>query len=99
MKPHRRLQAVELYSRKYYEERVRSGVQTEISDRNLSRKEVLAVIKRHTQEAFEAESDEIKKEIMDELEAAKEEKEREETDGSAGPVQGPEEYAAWVPSL
>jgi len=91
MKPHRRLQAVELYSRKYYKTCVRAGVKSEINERNLSRKEMLAVIKRHTHIAFEAESDEIKKEIYDEIEAGKSEKKDEKEDEEVVPTA--EDYA------
>jgi len=90
MKPRRRLQAVELYSRKYYDTCVRSGVQSEIANRNLPRKEVLAVIKRHTHDAFDAESDEIKQEIYDKLGA---EKEKKDSVDEFPADRGPEDYA------
>ena len=90
MKPHRRLQAVEVYSRKYYESRVQAGVKSEIADRHLTKKEVLAVIKRRTHDTFEAELEEVKKEIYDEVEASKGNKR--DGDEETEVARTPEEY-------
>ncbi|OBZ68236.1 hypothetical protein A0H81_12003 [Grifola frondosa] len=88
----RQYQAVEVYSKKYYSERVGPLVKAEIQaqGRRLSRKEILDIIKRITRTVFDAESDEVKAEITAEMEIA-----RAEQPAKAEPSSGertPEEY-------
>jgi hypothetical protein len=71
MKQHRRPQYLEIYSRQYYDERVREKVKAEIKDKGLTRKQVLSTIKRLTAKAFEAESTELRETIYAEAAAAK----------------------------
>jgi hypothetical protein len=94
MKPHRRPQYLKIYSRQYYDERVRDKVQAEIKNKGLTRKEVLTTIKHLTTEAFEAESMEVKDAIYAEAAAMKSAKKSEEPQSEE--VHTPESYAAYV---
>lgn len=67
LKPRRRLHAVELYSQLWYNSRVRPLIRAEIESRQLTRSQMLLVVKVRTREAFDAESDELKQEIYDQL--------------------------------
>lgn len=70
-KSRRRLKAVEIYSRHYYESRVREGVKKEIKDRGFTGKQLLAVVKRRTRKAFDDEDEDTREEIYKILEANK----------------------------
>jgi hypothetical protein len=94
MKQHRRPQCLEIYSRQYYDERVRHKVQAEIKDKGLTRKEVLSTIKRLTAEAFEAEPAELKEKIYAEAEAFKGVKKTDELESEKDRT--PESYAEYV---
>lgn len=88
LKPRRRLQAVELYSRLWYTSRVQPIVRAEIESRQLTRKQVLAVVKARTREVFDAEPEELKLEIYDQLAA--------ETDEHADSARTPEQITQYV---
>jgi hypothetical protein len=93
MKQHRRPQYLEIYSRQYYNERVRDKVKAEIEDKGLTRNQVLSTIKRLTAETFEAESAELKKTIYAEAAAIKNANTDEPQSEEA---HTPQSYAAYV---
>ncbi|TFY57774.1 hypothetical protein EVJ58_g6820 [Rhodofomes roseus] len=66
-KNRRNLKETEVYSRKYYEERIKPQVQEELSGRVVTKEERLGIIKRVTKELYDREDEEIKKEIRDEV--------------------------------
>lgn len=68
---YRRLQPVEIYSQRYYKEKIAKGAQKEIKEKGVSKPNALAVIRRHTREAFEAEPQSLRDEIFAEFEAQK----------------------------
>ncbi|EPS93721.1 hypothetical protein FOMPIDRAFT_94414 [Fomitopsis schrenkii] len=71
-KGRRALQPVEVYSRKYYDERVKPTVDAAIEAGAVTEPSAkLNLVKRITREAYEADSDEVKAEIKDEVEALK----------------------------
>ncbi|KAH9829198.1 uncharacterized protein C8Q71DRAFT_447374 [Rhodofomes roseus] len=59
----------ELYSRKYYKDRIQPLVETELGEREVSKVERIEVIKRRTREAYDAEDAEVKAEIQEEIRA------------------------------
>jgi hypothetical protein len=65
-----------LYSKKYYETRVKEHVEKEIGDQNLDEAQRIAVVNKHLARIFENESAEVKEEIRQAQEA--ERKAREE---------------------
>jgi hypothetical protein len=93
MKPQRRPQHLEIYSRQYYIDRVRDKVKAEIKDKGLTQKQVLSTIKRLTAEAFEAESTELKEAIYAEAAAGKLAR---SDDSRTEEVNTPESYAMYV---
>jgi hypothetical protein len=94
MKQRRRPQYLEIYSRQYYDERVRHKVQAEIKDKGFTRKEILTTIKRLTAEAFEDEPTELKESIYAEAEALKSVKKTDELELEEDRT--PESYAEYV---
>ncbi|KAL6300766.1 hypothetical protein BKA93DRAFT_828821 [Sparassis latifolia] len=67
----KRKQAVEVYSRMYYKTRVKDSMRDQIKSHNLTRSEVLEVIKKVTGEKFEGETAEVRAEIFAEVEHLK----------------------------
>ncbi|KAF8798553.1 hypothetical protein BYT27DRAFT_7264696 [Phlegmacium glaucopus] len=57
-----------LYSKRYYETRVKAAVDAEIGDRNVDSKNRIVIINKHLAEIYGNESDEIKAEICGALE-------------------------------
>lgn len=74
MRGRRKLQPIEIYSRKYYTSKIKAGVMAEIAARGLGQKDTLRLIKERTLEAFENETDDVKAEIQNEFEAMSAEK-------------------------
>ncbi|TFY65470.1 hypothetical protein EVJ58_g1965 [Rhodofomes roseus] len=68
-KNRRNLKDTEVYSRKYYEERIKPRVQEELSGRVVPKDERLEVIKRVTKEVYDGEDEELKEEIREEINA------------------------------
>ncbi|OBZ78387.1 hypothetical protein A0H81_02181 [Grifola frondosa] len=66
-------QAVELYSKKYYRERIQPHVKEEmlLAGRRLTKAEILDIVKRCTRVVYDQESDDVKAEIAAELESMK----------------------------
>ncbi|KAG5635684.1 hypothetical protein H0H81_010422 [Sphagnurus paluster] len=64
-----RLQIQEEYSKKYYRSKIQPLVKEEIEREKLTFKQTLAVIKKKTQEAFDAEPEELRQVIADEISA------------------------------
>jgi hypothetical protein len=93
MKPQRRLQYLEIYSRQYYNERVCDKVKAEIKDKGLTQKQILSMIKRLTAEAFEAEIPELKEAIYAKAAATKIARTQ---DSQSEEVNTPESYATYV---
>jgi hypothetical protein len=91
MKPRRRPQHIEIYSRQYYKDHVRDRVKAEIENKGLSRKEILGTIKRLTAEAFEAEDPELKERIFAQAAAMKNAPADDEEAADGNPT--PESYA------
>lgn len=67
----RTLQAVELFSQRCYESKIKPEVDAEVAALGLGSKQRLAVIKRKTREVFEREPQESKQEIWDEIDRLK----------------------------
>lgn len=65
----RRLKPVEIYSRKYYESKVRPAVKAAIAEQSIGSKQTLAIIKSLTEKAFAEEDDTVKAEIQAECDA------------------------------
>lgn len=63
-KPGRRLQAVEIYGKDNYKEQVKPGVIAEVEAKSIPKKDQLALIRRHVQEAFDAEPEEVKQKYV-----------------------------------
>lgn len=65
------MQAVELYSRKHYIERIRPQVLRECQEKGIKRNGVLEVIKRLTRETWLSEDADFRADIEEELEELK----------------------------
>ncbi|TFY53688.1 hypothetical protein EVJ58_g9312 [Rhodofomes roseus] len=99
-KNRRNLKETEVYSRKYYEERIKPQVQEELSGRVVTNKERLEIIKRVTKELYDREDEDIKKEIRDEVDvlraargSAGKRGTSEGTEGSDAPAEATDEHA------
>lgn len=68
-KGRRALQATEIYSRKYYKERVKPRVDAALKGKKATRSERLSTVKHLTRKIYESESREVKEEIEDERRA------------------------------
>lgn len=97
-KTQRAYQEVELYSQKYYDDRVQPLVEAEIKSRELkTSREVLDCIKRHTRQVWENETDEVKEEIALLAEESKEAAKRErEYNQDEDRERSPSEYQRYV---
>ncbi|KAH9839351.1 uncharacterized protein C8Q71DRAFT_894829 [Rhodofomes roseus] len=99
-KNRRNLKETEVYSRKYYDERIKPQVQEELSGRVVTKEERLGIIKRVTKELYDREDEEIKKEIRDEVDVLRAARgtpgkrgASEGTDGSDAPAEATDEHA------
>ncbi|KAH9834381.1 uncharacterized protein C8Q71DRAFT_724986 [Rhodofomes roseus] len=63
----RTLKDTELYSRKYYKDRVQPLVETELGERKVLKVERIEVIKWWTKQAYDAEDEDVKAEIQEEI--------------------------------
>jgi hypothetical protein len=70
---HRAFSAIELYSRKYYAERIKPFVLAEIQAQKVPKAKTLDVIKAKTRERWLLESEDFRADIVAELEAIKQE--------------------------
>lgn len=86
-----------LYSKRYYDSRVKSDVDNEIGDQKIERQQQIAIINKHLIEKYNNESEEIKAEIRSALEEERKEKEREkaafEAIAEGSETLTPEQYA------
>lgn len=64
-------QALEVYSKKYYNDKVQMGVKTEIADGGIDPKQSLAVIRRQTKAAFDEEPEDVRRAVFAEAKAAR----------------------------
>ncbi|TFK59369.1 hypothetical protein BDN72DRAFT_865206, partial [Pluteus cervinus] len=90
----RNLQPLEIYSQKYYKERVAPRVKAEAKRLHTPKKQCLQLIRRITREVFESETPEVKQEILTETEAQKK-----AGKGQAREKPTPADYAAGIESL
>lgn len=67
----RALQPLEVYSHRYYKERVKGKVQAEVDRLQLAKDKRLPLIRKITREVFENESPEVQAEIFAEAERQK----------------------------
>ncbi|KAG6876208.1 hypothetical protein C0992_000488 [Termitomyces sp. T32_za158] len=66
-KSSRRLQLTEAYAQKYYKSKIKNIVDAEINGLEERPRYPIAIIKRNIQQAWDAESDEVKQEIMHDI--------------------------------
>jgi hypothetical protein len=66
-----------MYSKLYYDERVKPAVEGEIGDRKISRKERFAIINKHLDKIYEQEPETLKEEIRRAVEEDRQVKETE----------------------
>lgn len=66
-----------LYSKRYYDSRVKSYVDEEIGNQNIDRSKRIAIVNKHLIEKYNNESEEIKQEIRGAIEKERKEKEAE----------------------
>ncbi|KAK0493409.1 hypothetical protein EDD18DRAFT_1356851 [Armillaria luteobubalina] len=90
LRPQHRLQAVQIYSKCYYNIRVQASIKKAIrlSRKPLTHGQKLTIINKLTHEKFQTESDEVKTEIFDALEQLREE----QTEASQRGQQNPKDY-------
>ncbi|GBE84369.1 hypothetical protein SCP_0603480 [Sparassis crispa] len=88
-------QVVEAYSHKYYKEKIKKDIDSEIKEKNLKKGEALPIVRCLTQAAYDAETPEVKAEIIADVERKKAEREAEEVQTEEAHLQGeysPAEY-------
>lgn len=73
VKPHRTYQPAELYSKKYYHEKIQPLVKEKLDSLQPGSGPRLNLVRECMHEAFTSETPEVQKEILDELKAMKEE--------------------------
>lgn len=96
-KTYRSYRPIELWSKKYYEEKVQPLVNAELDPQDISNRSVrLKVIKNKTREVFAEESSDVREKIMQEVEIMKG-KAKQMADNSEDPCSlPPEEVQAYV---
>lgn len=93
------LTEAQMYSKMYYSERIKEEVDEEIAAKGLSKREHIAYTAKRLQEAYENETDDVKKKVKLELANAAKEKEeamtllQEMLESGGEKEQTPEEYA------
>ncbi|TFY56549.1 hypothetical protein EVJ58_g7573 [Rhodofomes roseus] len=60
-------QELEVYMKLYYKDRVQSGVEAEIKEHNIPNSKTIGVVRRHTQLAYDNETEEVKAEVKAKL--------------------------------
>ncbi|KAL6299363.1 hypothetical protein BKA93DRAFT_829934 [Sparassis latifolia] len=81
-------QVVEAYSHKYYKEKIKKDIDSEIKEKNLKKGEALPIVRCLTQAAYDAETPEVKAEIIADVERKKAEREAEEVQTEEAHLQG-----------
>ncbi|KAG6914349.1 hypothetical protein DXG01_000900 [Tephrocybe rancida] len=93
-KSSRRLQATEVYARKHYDTKIKPLLKEELEALDEAPRYRIGLVKKSIKKAWDAESDEVKRSILDEVEAAKEVPEAQLTPPNT--VRTPQQYQSAI---